>query len=378
MNYPIKTKWFALMTLLIAGLLIFPKDGESGKEYTGVKNNTAYFKDLPLEVIDLHFHPSSGWDSVGPLGKKFILNELPGWLPGPLKKLGVKVASSLINSPYGFLGIKKECISSGITYCGLFATYAPETWGIVSNEFVISALDDDKNPVNSLGGKLFFGLASVDIHDWEESKEERLNGLDEALSHGLIKGIKMAHIHNNVPLDAKGYTGIYDLAEKHGVPIYHHVGSTPLRKLEDFNTSAAKDEYLKSYDPNRLEYLIENYPKVNFILGHMGFDFNKEGFDFTDDAIELAKIYPNVYLEISAMGRPIFDETGLVLDYAFNRIKANNLVDKVIYGSDGPVYPGATKAYLLSVLNSMNRMDYNYVEAQKVLFHNANGIFKIY
>ena len=188
----------------------------------------------------------------------------------------------------------------------------------------------------------------------------------------------MAHIHNNVPLDRKGFEGIYELANQYKVPVYHHVGSTPLRKLEDFGSNTEKSDYIRSYDPVMLEDLIEKYPNIPFILGHMGFDFNAEGYDFTDDAIALAQAYPNVFLEISAMGRPIFDETGLVLDLAFNRIKSKNLINKVIYGSDGPVYPGATKAYLNSVMNSMSRMDYNYDEAQKVLFHNANMIFKVY
>ena len=110
----------------------------------------------------------------------------------------------------------------------------------------------------------------------------------------------------------------------------------------------------------------------------MGFDFNKEGFDFTDDAIALAKIYSNVYLEVSAIGRPIFDSDGRYLDYAFGRIKANGIINKAIYGSDGPVYPGATKAYLNSVLNSMNRANYSFEEAQQVLYDNANKIFKLH
>ena len=367
--------------LLIVGVsvtLCLSGTGHTSNETSGVFQQTAYYDNYPIQVIDIHFHPSNGWESVGPLGKEFILKELPSWLPGPLKTLGVKVASSLINSPYGAFGIKKECQAAGISFCGLFATYAPDTWGIVSNQFIIEALEDDRNPNNTLGKKLFFGLASIDINDWETTKGEKLKNLEESLRNNLIKGIKMAHIHNNVPLDRKGFEGIYELANQYKVPVYHHVGSTPLRKLEDFGSNTEKSDYIRSYDPVMLEDLIEKYPNIPFILGHMGFDFNAEGYDFTDDAIALAQAYPNVFLEISAMGRPIFDETGLVLDHAFNRIKSKNLINKVIYGSDGPVYPGATKAYLNSVMNSMSRMDYNYDEAQKVLFHNANMIFKVY
>ena len=351
---------------------------QADKELTGVIENTAYYKNYPVHVVDLHFHPSDGWENVGPVGKRFILQELPSWLPTAVKTLGVKLASSLINSPYGQLGIKGECQRSGITFCGLFATYAPETWGVVSNEFIVDSLNDPGNPTNTLGSKMFFGLASIDINDWQRTKISKLNGLEDALQHKLIKGIKMAHIHNTIPLDSSGYEEIYQLASKYKVPVYHHVGSSPLRKLEDFSTQREKDTYLRSYNPNRLESIIEAYPSVAFVLGHMGYDFNKEGFDFTDDSIELAKKYHNVFLEVSAIGRPVFDDSGLVLDYAFDRLKANGLTHKVIYGSDGPIYPGATKAYLNSVLRSMSRMEYSLLEAQSVLFYNANALFKVY
>lgn len=363
-----------LFFLLFTGIVT----ADSNSNETGVFKNKARYNGLDMEVIDLHFHPSSGWDQLGPLGREFIMKELPQWIPGPLKTVSLKVASSLINAPYGLFGIKNECKSSGISFCGLFATYAPETWGVVDNDYLIGVLDDQRNNSNKLNSKIFFGLASLDINDWEKFSSERLAGLEKALNHPLVKGIKMAHIHNNIPLSLETYDGIYLLAEKYNAPVYHHVGSSPIRSLDDFESQVDKDHYLSSYDPNELETLIKSYPNVNFILGHMGFDFNKEGFDFTDDSIRLATDYPNAFLEISAMGRPIYDEDGMFLDFALKRIKEQGIINKTIYGSDGPVYPGATKAYLNSILNSMSRNGYSYLEAQQILFHNANRIFNIY
>lgn len=345
---------------------------------TGVQNGKALYNDVKMEVIDLHFHPSAGWEQLGPLGREFIKKELPKWIPDFLKTFSLKTASKLINAPYGVMGIKKECINSGIAFCGLFATYAPETWGVVDNNYIKSVLDDERNTENNFERKRFFGLVSIDINDWEEYGENRLAELERDLWHPHVKGIKMAHIHNSISLAKKGYEGIYDLARKYNKPVYHHVGSTPIRTLNDFSTQEEKDNYLSSYNPNELEHLIKKYQDVNFVLGHMGYDFNKEGFDFTDDAIYLAETYDNVYLEISAIGRPLFDETGTYLDYLFKNFKNRQIIGKVIYGSDGPVYPGATKAYLTSVLKAMERSDYTFLEAQSVLFHNANSIFNIY
>jgi predicted TIM-barrel fold metal-dependent hydrolase len=345
---------------------------------TGVHNRKALYNDVPMEVIDLHFHPSSGWDQLGPLGKQFIKKELPKWIPAALKEFSLRTVSKLINAPYSFMGIKNECLKAGISFCGLFATYAPQTWGVVDNEYIKNVLEDERNTENQFAQKMFFGLASVDINDWDTSKAEKLKYLESYLWHPSVKGIKMAHIHNNISLGKKGYEGIYDLAQKHNKPIYHHIGSTPIRTLNDFQTQQEKSNYLSSYDPNELEHLIRKYKDVNFVLGHMGFDFNKEGFDFTDDAMYLAETYDNVFLEVSAIGRPVFDKDGKFLDSIFSRLKDKNIINKVIYGSDGPVYPGATKAYLSSVLKSMNRSGYTFLEAQSILFHNANRIYDIY
>ena len=71
--------------IAIAAALLFTfstASSVSSKEVVnGVQKGKAYFEGYPMDVVDLHFHPSSGWKSIGPLGKKFILSELPGWLP---------------------------------------------------------------------------------------------------------------------------------------------------------------------------------------------------------------------------------------------------------------------------------------------------------
>ena len=57
----------------------------------------------------------------------------------------------------------------------------------------------------------------------------------------------------------------------------------------------------------------------------MGFDFNAEGYDFSDEVFELAKNNDNVYLEISAFGRKLFDPEGKFMDHVMCRLKADGL-----------------------------------------------------
>ena len=226
-------------------------------------------------------------------------------------------------------------------------------------------------------GICFFGLASIDVLSWEINEKKNLASLEKALNYKLIKGIKLAFIHNQIALDVEAYDSIYDLAKKYNVPVYHHVGSSPLRTLDDFDSEEERRNYLRSYDPTLLSRAVKKYHDVIFIFGHMGFDFNDEGYDFSDSVFELAQRNKNIYLEISAFGHHLFDPNGKVMDHVLGKLKRMKMLGRTLYGSDGPLYPGATKEYLLSVLWSMERLNYNKKDVEKVLYNNSARIFDL-
>jgi predicted TIM-barrel fold metal-dependent hydrolase len=349
--------------------------GLSSAQAAGPKNRPVYLGQ-PLEAIDIHMHPGR-YEDLGPVGRDFLRKTLPNFLPTFLKDFSLSAASSFLLNPYGaFIGIKSDCEQAGVTMCGLFAVYAPETWGVTSNETLLGYLNDKKNKASD-GKPIFFGLASVRMQDWAETEQAELANLRKTLDHPLVRGIKLAFIHNSIPLDDPQYDSVYTVAEQYQVPVYHHVGSSPLRKLSDFATEAEQEQYLKSYDPARLERAIKKFPNTNFILGHMGFDFNKEGYNSLDTVLDLAERYPNVYLEISAFGDPMHDPQGIEMDTVLREIKARNLIGRTIFGSDGPTIPGGTKTYLKSTLSSMEKLGYTYEEAKAVLAENTIRIFRI-
>ena len=55
------------------------------------------------------------------------------------------------------------------------------------------------------------------------------------------------------------------------------------------------------------------HPDTDFILGHLGFDFEVREHRWLMDCIRLAETYPNVWLEPSALGSSTSDPTGEVL-----------------------------------------------------------------
>ncbi|MFW7381141.1 MAG: amidohydrolase family protein [Oligoflexus sp.] len=358
-----------LSSLALSSTLVFGSWGNPDskqKTYLGQK----------IKSVDIHMHPGR-YETMGPIGKAFLRETLPAFLPKFLKDFSLSAVSGFMLNPYGaFIGIKSECEKAGLTHCGLFAVYAPETWGVTNNEQIISYLDDRRN-VGPDQKPYFFGLASLGVMDWQINEEQELQRLRQALAHPQINGIKLAFIHNSIPLDDSQYDSIYRLAGELQAPVYHHVGSSPLRNLDDMNSVEEKEFYLRSYDPKGLERSIREFPQVKFILGHMGFDFNEEGNDFSKDVFDLAETYPNVYLEISAFGRESYDPQGDYMDDILIAIKEKNLLQRTIFGSDGPGFPGGTEKYITATLESMERVGYSFEEAEQVLYHNSAQLFRL-
>ncbi|MEY2987773.1 MAG: hypothetical protein RJB13_1294 [Pseudomonadota bacterium] len=330
-----------------------------------------------IEVIDIHSHIGDT-KSMGPLGKEFLYSTLPRWMPKRLKDWSLEAMANLVLKPYtAIFGVKQECLNAGLSMCGLMAVYAPLTWGTVTNEEIISVLRDSRN--RGPQGELwyFFGLASVNVHRFPEHASEELAQLRHSLAQPMMKGIKLAFVHNELPMDDVSYDGIYEVAAEFGVPVYHHIGSSPLRKMKDFKTDDERKKYLRSSDPSALEWAIARHPDVPFILGHMGFDFNREGFDFTDDVYHLAQKYPNVYLEISAFGLANYDPNGTFMDAALGRLRDLNLLERTLYGSDASGQPGAVKTYVQLTLASMERVGLTQGQVRSVMSLNTRRIFKM-
>ncbi len=338
------------------------------------EDHRSFFSNQELDVLDMHLHPGS-YDKLGPKGKEFVKNVFPVNLPDALKIPLLRLFSSFQLNPYGaFIGIKNECRRASANNCILFATYAPETWGIEPNEDLLGYLDDSRN--NFQGSPFFYGLASLSVANWQEKKQESLEKLKAALAHPRIVGIKLAFAHTLTPFDDPQYFDIYQVAKEFNKPVYHHVGTSPLRRVSEFEEDQL-DYVKRTFDPMHLEAAIETFPEVKFILGHAGNDANQEGYGRIDEVFYLANKYPNAYIEISALGSTRSDPDGQKMDSILKRAKELGMVDKVIYGSDGPGSPGNTKSYKERVLESMQRIGYSFEEAQLVMASNARRIFAI-
>ena len=192
----------------------------------------------------------------------------------------------------------------------------------------------------------------------------------------LFIGIKLAHAHQAVSFDDPAYLGVYDIAAEHGAPVLLHTGFSP------FPHSMTEPHY---YDPASLEAVIEAYdgahgaPRVDFVLAHTGQGDARA----IEHSLELAGRYDNVWLELSAIHRPLLiDMDGQEVDdptpmhpYVLGEIKARDLVHRAIYATDGPQFFGKSQSYLKTIVDAMQAAGYTHDDLAAVLAGNFYTCF---
>jgi predicted TIM-barrel fold metal-dependent hydrolase len=138
--------------------------------------------------------------------------------------------------------------------------------------------------------------------------------LEDAITSGFC-GFKFSPLVDRIGFSDPGVQSACRLANERGFPVYTHV-------------VANGDASLDAFEP-----LPRRFPKVPFILGHMGF----AGTD--QSAIQMAYRYENLFLETSVGSVAAIRE-------AVRRLGPG----KVIFGSEGPVHHPLVELRKIEVL----------------------------
>lgn len=329
------------------------------------------------EVVDGHLHPGR-FDQMSPGGKAFTVAATPDF-----SRMYAPTVFTLLLDPWAeHVGIREQAALGGIDRVLLYAVYTHRTTGYFTNEQLAAALLDARNVRDERGRPWARGLASVNFFDgWSEPgvAEQRLAALGAWLTRhpDLFVGIKLAHAHQAVTFDDPAYLGVYDLAGQHGVPVFLHTGFSP------FPGSQTEPEF---YDPRYLTTVVGNYdgtgalPRVTFVLLHVGQGDARS----VEQALSLAEAHDNVYLEISALNRPLgLDENGTAVTSTepqypsiLAAIRARGLVDRTLYGSDGPQFSGFAGSYARRMLEGMRDAGYSPAQMRRVMAENLEALLR--
>lgn len=188
----------------------------------------------------------------------------------------------------------------------------------------------------SENGGLLTGLGT--LHPDSSDIEADVN---EIIALGL-HGVKLHPDIQKFKIDDYRCLKIYELCEKHGLPILMHTG-----------------DYRYDYsNPNRLVPILEIYNKLVIIGAHLG------GWSVWEEAAEKLHHFENFYVDTSS-SLPFGGE---------ERIKkaiSKYSVDKILFATDYPM--GSQKEELDFILS----LGYNEEELDKILYKNACKVFSI-
>jgi uncharacterized protein len=153
------------------------------------------------------------------------------------------------------------------------------------------------------------GFMALHPHD-----RDCLDELERCRSDLGLRGIKLgANYQNFDPLEARALA-IYERAQRYGLPILFHQGTSPVREAP-----------IKLSHPLLMDEIAIRYPDLKIIMAHVGHPWQ------VDTCVVIRK-HPNVYADISAnFYRPWSYYNALRLATEWG------VLPKLLFGSDFPI-----------------------------------------
>ena len=169
------------------------------------------------------------------------------------------------------------------------------------------------------------GFMSLHPHD-----PKALDELERCRVDLGLRGIKLgANYQNFHPLETRALA-IYDMAQRHGLPVLFHQGTSPVR-----------DAPIRFAHPLLMDEVAMRYPKLKIIMAHMGHPW-------TVDTAVVVRKHRHVYADISGLFYRAFG-----FYEAMIRATEWHVLDKLLFASD---YPVTTAAETVAALRDVNRI----------------------
>ena len=161
-----------------------------------------------------------------------------------------------------------------------------------------------------------------------------------------MQGVKLgANYQNFDPLEPRALA-VYDYAQRHGLPIMLHQGTSPVQ-----------DAPIRYAHPLVIDEIAMRYPELRMVMAHLGHPWQVE-------TCVVIRKHPNVYADLSAnFYRPF--------SFWEQMVKASewNVLDKILFGSDWPITEVGESIERLRAVNdivegtALPRVDPDAIEA---------------
>lgn len=203
----------------------------------------------------------------------------------------------------------KEMDAAEITQCVLLPIDCTSAHGckLPSNETIAWLVEQNSRLI---------GFASVDPHSPKAPQD-----LEQAVLKLGLKGLKLDPSLQQFSLNSKELAyPVYEACSALNIPVVIHCGLnwSPLAMTSDAH-------------PMDMEKPAHDFPKVNFIITHLGWPW-------VNEAASLAMKYNNVFLDTSVVysGTPTECINQVIRTTLGKRLFERNLIDKTLFGSNYP------------------------------------------
>lgn len=152
--------------------------------------------------------------------------------------------------------------------------------------------------------------------------------LERARTELGLQGIKLGPNYQVFDPLGEAALRVYELAERHGLPLLFHQGASPVR-----------DAPLRYAYPLLMDEIAIRFPELRIVMAHLGHPWQRE-------TIVTIRKHPHVYADVSALFyRPWSFYEGLRLATEWGAL------DKLLFGSDFPIATPAETAAGLRAVN---------------------------
>ena len=265
-------------------------------------------------IIDVHSHTPQYRGDVPAEHRK--LN--PAWRP-----------DRIISSVYNWEEYLSEQAPADKTIVFGIAWYPGESTGGVNGDNETSDMPGNVNDKTAAFAdahpERLIGFMSLHPHD-----PHALDELERCRADLGLRGIKLgANYQNFDPLESR-VLAIYEKAQKYGLPILFHQGTSPVRMAP-----------IRFAHPLLMDEVAMRYPDLKIIMAHLGHPW-------TVDAAVVIRKHPNVYADISGLFYRAFG-------FYEAMIKATEwaVLDKLLFASD---YPVTNAAETFAALRKVNHI----------------------
>ena len=205
----------------------------------------------------------------------------------------------------------------------------------------------------------FIGFAGIDPRRGKEAIVE----LERCIGELGCKGVKLWTLTGFYP-DDLSFFPFYKRVEELGAVVLIHTGMGP------------PGTYLKYCQPVYVDKIAVDFPKINFIMAHIGDPW-------TNEAIAVATKNPNVYIDISAW-EPQLKRVPFAFFQTLIEAKMTCGIDKILFGTDWPLFnsfltlkeyvDGIKKMKLPPPMKMMGLPEFTEEEKNKILGENAKKL----